>query len=67
MKWFDGKSWQSGRQLISEPGDERAWYPSVSQDVSGTFGVLYTKGQPNGKIFELRFALIEPVSELKSN
>jgi len=62
MKWFDGKSWESGSQLISEPGDERAWYPSISQDVSGTFGVLYTKGRPNEKIFELRFALIEPVS-----
>ncbi|MCP4257727.1 MAG: hypothetical protein GY774_09410 [Planctomycetes bacterium] len=66
MKWFDGKSWQSGRQLISEPGDERAWYPSISQDVSGTFGVLYTRGQPNGKNFELRFSLIEPGSKISS-
>lgn len=62
LKWFDGKRWQSGSQLISEPVDERAWYPSISEDVSGAFGVLYLKGQPNGKIFELRFALVEPGS-----
>jgi hypothetical protein len=64
MKWFDGESWQLGRQLISEPGDGYAWYPSVSQDVSGTFGVLYTKGQPNGESFELRFVLVEPDSKM---
>ncbi|MCP4610270.1 MAG: hypothetical protein GY845_16290 [Planctomycetes bacterium] len=67
MKWLDGKSWQSDCQLISEPGDERAWYPSISEDVSGAFGVLYLKGKPNGKIFELRFALVEPSLKTKSN
>jgi hypothetical protein len=62
LKWFDGASWASASELVSEPRDERAWYPSISQDVSNTFGVLYLKGQPNGKIFELRFALFEPTS-----
>jgi hypothetical protein len=63
LKWFDGKSWELRSELISEPGDELAWYPSISQDVAGTFGVLYTKGRPNETIFELRFALVEPTSK----
>jgi hypothetical protein len=44
LKWFDVTSWESGKQLISEQNDEYAWYPSIQQDVSGAFGVLYMKG-----------------------
>jgi len=63
LKWFDGTDWESGKQLISEPNDEYAWFPSIQEDVSGTFGVLYMKG--GFKDFsktpkELMFALIEP-------
>ena len=42
-----------------------AWYPSVSEDVSGSFGVLYIKGKPDSKKYELRFVLIEPITEKK--
>jgi hypothetical protein len=63
LKWFDGTGWEAGRQLISEPDDEYAWFPSVQQDVSGTFGVLYMKGgfanfRKTPKA--LMFALIKP-------
>ena len=44
LKWFDGSRWETGRQLISEPENEYAWYPSIQQDVSGDFGVLYMTG-----------------------
>jgi hypothetical protein len=44
LKWFDGTSWESGRQLISEENNEYAWYPSIQQDVAAAFGVLYMKG-----------------------
>ena len=62
LKWFDGSEWEAGRQLISEPENEYAWYPSIQQDVSGTFGVLYmTGGFKNFRKTpkELMFALIE--------
>ena len=63
LKWFDGVDWESGRQLISEADDEYAWFPSIQQDVSGSFGVLYMKG--GFKDFRntpkhLMFALITP-------
>ena len=62
LKWFDGTTWESGRQLISKPNEEYAWFPSIQQDVSGTFGVLYMKG--GFKDFrntpkELMFALVK--------
>jgi hypothetical protein len=44
LKWFDGTDWESDSQLVSDPDDEYAWFPSVQQDVSGTFGLLYMKG-----------------------
>jgi len=64
LKWFDGADWEPGSQLISEPGDEYAWFPSIQQDVSGTFGVLYMKGgfadfRRTPK--QLMFALIRPI------
>jgi hypothetical protein len=63
LKWFDGTEWDAGRHLLSEPDDEYAWFPSIQQDVSGTFGVLYMKGR--FKDFrntpkELMFALVKP-------
>ncbi len=63
LKWFDGTDWESGRQLLSEMNDEYAWFPSIQEDVSGTFGVLYMKGR--FKDFrktpkELMFALVKP-------
>ena len=63
LKWFDGTGWESGRQLVSEKDDEYAWFPSVQQDVSGTFGVLYMKGGfENFKNTpkQLMFALVKP-------
>ena len=44
LKWFDGTDWEASRQLISEQDNESAWFPSIQQDVSGSFGVLYMKG-----------------------
>ena len=66
LKWFDGTDWESGRQLISRPNDEYAWFPSIQQDVSGTFGVLYMKGgfeDFRNTPKELLFALVKPKGE----
>ena len=63
LKWFDGTDWESGRQLISEQDTEYAWFPSIQQDVSGTFGVLYMTGgftDFRNTPKKLIFALIEP-------
>jgi len=63
LKWFDGTDWEPGRQLISERKNEYAWYPSIQQDVSGTFGVLYMKGgfrDFRNTPKELMFALVTP-------
>jgi hypothetical protein len=63
LKWFDGSEWESSQQLISEPDDEYAWFPSIQQDVSGTFGVLYMKGgfeDFSRTPKELMFALVKP-------
>jgi len=63
LKWFDGTEWETGRQLISEEDEEYAWYPSVQEDASGAFGVLYMKGgfeEFRTTPKELMFALIEP-------
>ena len=62
LKWFDGSEWESGRQLVSEADDEYAWFPSVQEDVSGNFGVLYMKGgfaDFRNTPKHLMFALIE--------
>ena len=63
LKWFDGTAWESGRQLISEEDNQYAWFPSIQEDVSGTFGILYMTG--GFKDFrdtpkELMFALVKP-------
>ena len=63
LKWFDGTDWEPGRQLISEQDDEYAWFPSIQQDVSGVFGVLYMKGgfdDFRNTPKELMFALVRP-------
>lgn len=65
IKWFDGTRWDTSRQLVSEPATVHNWYPSVSQDASGIFGVLYTKGRWGQGAFELMFSLIEPVPDLE--
>lgn len=44
LKWFDGTDWESGRQLISKQNNEYAWFPSIQEEVSGVFGVLYMTG-----------------------
>jgi hypothetical protein len=62
LKWFDGTDWEAGRQLISEQDDESAWFPSIQQDVSGAFGVLYMKGgfeDFRNTRKELMFALVK--------
>jgi hypothetical protein len=62
LKWFDGTDWESSQQLISEQTDEYAWFPSIQEDVSGTFGVLYMKGgfeDFRNTPKELMFALVK--------
>jgi hypothetical protein len=66
LKWFDGRNWEPGRELISEQDNEFAWFPSIQQDVSGAFGVLYMKGgfeDFRNTRKELMFALVEPADQ----